>query len=129
MWRTKSRLPLWLSGALAGGASPLKVVRRSREEQAVLVTWERAGGHTQVPGGLDLPVLEERVERALRLSRVGELDGVQPGPGTLTLLAYGDDADRLWRALGPALRDVAPPPTTVTLRYGYVGAPDRTIRV
>jgi hypothetical protein len=75
----------------------------------------------------DLPVLEESVDRALRAGRTGELEGVQPGPGTLTVLAYGSDADRLWASIEAAVRTFPCRPAQVTLRYGLLGAPDRTL--
>jgi len=121
VWKSRAQLPLWLPGAVSGGARPA-----AHEEEAVLVTY-------RLPEGLDpslapeVPALEESVERALRTRGTGELEGLQPGPGTLTVLAYGSDADRLWTSIEAAARTFPCRPARVTLRYGLVGAPDRTL--
>jgi hypothetical protein len=124
VWRNRTRLPLWMPAALTAGlqAPP----RGERSEEAVLVTF-------RVPAGLDptglpeLPVLEDTVGQTLREHRTGELEGVQRGPGTLTVLAYGADAERLWTSMEHAVRAFPCRPAEVTLRYGLVGAPDRTL--
>jgi hypothetical protein len=121
VWTSRAHLPAWLTGARSGGERPAR-----REEEAVLVTY-------RLPAGLDpslapeVPVLERSVERALRTRHTGELEGLQPGPGTLTVLAYGSDADRLWASIEAAARTFPCRPARVTLRYGLVGAPDRTL--
>jgi hypothetical protein len=121
VWKSRAHLPLRLPGALSRGERPTR-----REEEAVLVTY-------RLPAGLepslaaDVPALEDCVERALEGRHAGELEGVQPGPGTLTVLAYGSDAERLWASIEPAVRTFPCRPAQVTLRYGLVGAPDRTL--
>jgi hypothetical protein len=124
VWRNRTRLPSWMPAALAGGLqSP---PREERCEEAVLVTF-------RVPAGVDaaglpvLPVLEDAVGRVLRQQGTGELEGIQPGPGTLTVLTYGADAERLWASMEGAVRAFPCRPAEVTLRYGLFGAPDRTL--
>lgn len=121
MEKRRSPLPPWPAGARPGGER-----RAWRDEEAVLVTY-RVAADLDPALVCDLPVLEESVDRALRAGRTGELEGVQPGPGTLTVLAYGSDADRLWASIEAAVRTFPCRPAQVTLRYGLLGAPDRTL--
>lgn len=125
MWKGRSRLPLSVPAFLARGTRPGPDGERC--EEAVLVTFQ-----LPVPDSLEAPVpdldaLELALDRTLRAGRAGELEGVQPGPGRFTVLAYGADAERLWASLEPAVRPLPYRPAEVTLRYGPVGAPDRTI--
>lgn len=124
MWKSRARLPLWVPGALTGGTSAGPRERRS--EEAVLVTYHLPDG-VDPRQFADVPVLDEALDRAVRAQHTGELEGLQPGPGTLTVLAYGDDADRLWSSMEPVARTFPCRPASVTLRYGLVGAPDRTV--
>jgi hypothetical protein len=100
--------------------------REERSEEAVLVTYRvpRRRGPAGLP---DLSTLEEAVDRALRGREAGELEGIQRGPGMLTVLAYGPDAERLWASVESAVRAFPCRPAVVTLRYGLVGAPVRTL--
>jgi hypothetical protein len=45
----------------------------------------------------------------------------------VTVLAYGEDAERLWASMEGAVRTFPCRPAEVTLRYGLVGAPDRML--
>jgi hypothetical protein len=74
-----------------------------------------------------LAALEDAVDRALSDRCAGELEAVQPGPGRVTVLAYGADADRVWASIEAAARAFPCRPAEATLRYGPIGAPDRTV--
>lgn len=125
MWKGRTRLPLSVPGFLARGARPGPDEERC--EEAVLVTFHLPGPAPLDAPALDLAALEMSLDRAVRAGRAGELEGVQPGPGRFTVLAYGADAERLWASLEPAVRPLPYRPAEVTLRYGPIGAPDRTI--
>lgn len=123
MWKSRTRLPMWVPTAFTAGRHPAPDEERC--EEAVLVTF-RAPRPAPAP---DFSTLEDAVDRALREHRTGELEGIQRGPGTVTVLAYGEDAERLWASMEGAVRTFPCRPADVTLRYGPVGAPDRTLEL
>lgn len=123
MWRGRTRLPIWVPGVFTVGRHPAPGEERC--EEAVLVTF-RAPRSAPAP---DFSDLEEAVDQALRADRTGELEGIQRGPGTVTVLAYGEDAERLWASMEGAVRTFPCRPAGVTLRYGLVGAPDRMLEL
>ena len=53
----------------------------------------------------DVATLENRLEAALESEQEGELDGHESGPENTTLFLYGSDAEALFRAIEPVLRD------------------------
>ena len=138
MWRTGTRLPFWtsavlaggltggLTGGLAGGTATATDPRERRDEgaeEAVLVTFA-----VPDPGSApELAALQEAVDRALWEARTGELEAVQPGPGRVTVLAYGTDAERLWESIQPVVRAFPYRPAEATLRFGPIGAPEATV--
>jgi hypothetical protein len=121
MWRSGTRLPMWVPGVFTGGRHPAPGEERC--EEAVLVTFH-APRPAQAP---DFSALEESVHQLLREQRTGELEGIQRGPGRVTMLAYGEDAERLWASMETAVRTFPCRPAEVTLRYGLFGAPDRML--
>ena len=121
MWRSRTRLPIWVPGVFTVGRHPSSGEERC--EEAVLVTFH-APRHAPAP---DFSALEEAVDQVLREEETGELEGIQPGPGTVTVLAYGEDAERLWASMEGAVRTFPCRPAEVTLRYGLFGAPDRML--
>ncbi len=53
----------------------------------------------------DVATLENRIEEILSADEQGELDGHETGPENTTLFLYGADAEALFRAVEPVLRD------------------------
>ena len=53
----------------------------------------------------DLGTLENRIEQILETGGLGELDGHESGPESTVLFLYGADAEALFRAVEPLLRD------------------------
>jgi hypothetical protein len=98
------------------------------EEQAVLVTFPHAVGR-KVGAPVDVTELTDAVGRAVEVAGTGVLDGAQTRAGSLTLFAYGRDADQLWRSMEPAVRAFPFRPAHVVIRYGWFGAPDRTVQL
>ncbi len=67
--------------------------------------------------------LADRLEWAVRSAGAGEFDGHEFGPSDVAYYMYGPDADRLFAAVEPVLRQLAPPEGSyVTKRYGPPGA-------
>jgi hypothetical protein len=88
-------------------------------EHAVIARYQLPPGPTgTATDGQSLFRLEERLIEAIRDARAGELDDFQFGSGEVTLFAYGPDADRLFAAMEPVLRDFPPRPAQALLRYG-----------
>jgi hypothetical protein len=48
--------------------------------------------------------LEDRLASAIRAATVGEFDGTESGQGEIVFYMYGPDAERLFAAVEPALR-------------------------
>src|SRR3990172_475221 len=79
----------------------------------------------------DLATIEDRLSEILEDQGLGTVDGNNIGmDGTATLYLYGPDAERMFRAVEPALRDY---PLTrrarVEIRAGGLGAPSRAVRL
>lgn len=53
----------------------------------------------------DIATLENRLEAALDMDGLGELDGHETGPENTTLFLYGADGEGLFRGIEPVLRD------------------------
>jgi tetratricopeptide (TPR) repeat protein len=53
----------------------------------------------------DVATLENRLEEVLDMAGCGELDGHETGPENTTLFLYGEDAEALFRAVDPILRE------------------------
>lgn len=53
----------------------------------------------------DVATLENRLEEVLEVSGLGELDGHETGPESTVLFLYGSDAEALFHAVEPLLRD------------------------
>ena len=53
----------------------------------------------------DIATLENRLEEVLEMGEQGELDGHETGPENTTLFLYGPDAEALFAAVAPVIRD------------------------
>jgi tetratricopeptide (TPR) repeat protein len=53
----------------------------------------------------DVATLENRIEEVLRTGEYGELDGHETGPENTLVFLYGPDAEALFRAVEPVLRE------------------------
>jgi len=113
------------------GCSPPSAIRAPDVEEAVIVNLNQTGTNGRLsPEGL-FP-LEEELISALENSGVGEFDGdeVAVDGSAATLYMYGPDAERLFRAVEPILRN-SPlcRGATVEIRSGNVGAATRVVRM
>jgi hypothetical protein len=75
--------------------------------------------------------LVEELEAAFDTSGIGEYDGEEFGGGGCTFYMYGPDADRLFAAVEPILKQSSlAPGGSATKRYGDAGDPDaREVRI
>ncbi len=103
----------------------------ARDEQAVIVDLRLAdGGFGSDKGRQSVFDLEAKLVTAIDTRGVGEFDGDEFGQGGATLYAYGPDADALFAAMEPAIREFGPNAgSSVTLRYGTAENPDARERV
>jgi len=77
----------------------------SKAAGEVLVELDGVGLPESVYKDCDIATLENRLEAALEPGEQGELDGHETGPEHTTLFLYGADAEVLFRAVEPVLRD------------------------
>lgn len=75
-----------------------------------------------------LAALRDAVDAAARTAGAGELDGHELAVGGVVLFLYGPDAERLWLAVEPVVRD-APlgAGSYAVVRAGEPGAEERRI--
>jgi len=85
---------------VAPGARPVK-----QGDGAVLVELDGMHLPEAVYRECDVATLENRIEEVLEASGEGELDGHETGPKNTTVFLYGADAEGLFRAVEPVLRD------------------------
>jgi hypothetical protein len=71
---------------------------------------------------------QQKLREAIERAGVGEFDGNEFGGGTVTLYAYGPDADELFSVMSDGLRQLPFRPAHVVLRYGSATDPDATER-
>ena len=73
----------------------------------------------------DFMSLESKLEAALKTSGAGVFDGNEFGDGECVWYMYGPDADALFRAAEPVIREARPRPGSfVVKRRGAPGDPD-----
>lgn len=72
--------------------------------------------------------MQDQLAAAIDAAGVGEFDGNEFGAGTVTMYAYGPDADALFAVAEAVLVSLDLRPATVWLRYGSrSGCPDRAV--
>ena len=78
----------------------------------------------------DLMTLEDLLVDAIDQSGAGDLDGHETGPETTTIFTYGPDADRLYKAMEPALRSYPLCQNArITIRKGGPGSPQTEVQL
>ncbi|MGW2559799.1 hypothetical protein ACWCXB_11230 [Streptomyces sp. NPDC001514] len=88
-------------------------------EHAVIARFQLGGDDLGEPDQWSLVFEAERSMGAtVKAAGVGEVDGNEFGGGEFVLLAYGPDADALYRVMAPGLRALPFRPAHVVLRYG-----------
>ena len=68
--------------------------------------------------------LEETLIAAIETAGAGEYDGNEFGGGEAVIYAYGPDADELFTAMEPHLREFDARPASCVLRYGRASGPN-----
>ena len=99
------------------------------DEQAVLVFVKLAGDSFPVPSEREaILALEERVDRAIQESNLGEFDGNEIGEGYWRLYVYGPSANRLSEIVIPILSKWPVPANSYLLkRFGGPGAAEERV--
>ena len=98
------------------------------DSHAVIVSVALPGADQSDEGSPDMFQLADRFDAAVRAAGVGEFDGDEFGEGEAVFYMYGPDADRLFAAVMPVLREVnAPQGSYVRKRYGPPGAREERI--
>lgn len=99
-------------------------------EEAVLVYLDGTGLPDQIYQENDLSTLEDQLFEAIGAEQAGEFDGNEIGPDGTTLFAYGQDANRLFAAIEPVLRDYPLCRNArVVIRKGGPGAAQTEVRI
>ncbi len=96
-------LPPLVKHEVAPVAKPVKQAHDTPGE--VLIELDGVHLPDSVYRDCDVATLENRLEAALEAGEPGELDGHETGPENTTLFLYGPDAEALFRAVEPVLRD------------------------
>ena len=88
-------------------APPISKAAQPTGDAAGAVLIELDGIHLadSVYRDCDVSTLENRIEEVLESGEQGELDGHETGPENTTLFLYGTDAEALFLAVEPVLRD------------------------
>lgn len=88
-------------------ATPVSKAAQNGAQNAGEVLIELDGIHLPeaVYRTCDVATLENRIEEVLEMGEHGELDGHETGPENTTLFVYGADAEALFQAMEPVLRD------------------------
>ena len=110
----------WLK-KLSGASSSERV-----EEHAVIANFKLPGD--QFPTDEEMQFihsLTHELEKQISKANAGEYDGDEFGGGECLLYMYGKDADRLFEAASPILKQIASRfPGSAIKRYGAAGNPD-----
>jgi len=84
----------------------VKVIKDSGKHTGeVLIELDGMRLPEQVYKTCDIAMLENRIEDVLEIEEHGELDGHETGPESTILFLYGADAELLFRAIEPVLRE------------------------
>jgi hypothetical protein len=75
------------------------------DEQAVLVYLDGVGLPDEIYEQYDLEQLENQLTEVIEARGVGMYDGNEFGPSEVVLYMYGPDAEALFSAIAPVLRD------------------------
>lgn len=93
-------------------------------EHAVITRFSITGDEFgEVDEREEILALEDRLIAAIEAAGVGEFDGNEFGGGEAVLFAYGPDADALFGAMEPILREFPARPAWCVLRYGEAADP------
>jgi hypothetical protein len=108
----------------------LKKKQQPKSDECVLIHLDGAGLPDQVYQECDLSTLEDMLAEAIERSHAGELDGNEIGPMETTIFTYGPDADRLYRAMEPVLKEYPLSRNArIVIRKGGPGSPQTEVHL
>ena len=97
-------------------------------QQAVLVYLDGTGLPEHVYEECGLATIEDMLIEVIDREELGEFDGNEVGPDTVTLFMYGPDAERLFGGIEATLREYPLcQRARVVIRQGAPGAPQREV--
>ncbi len=100
-----------------------------KNEQAVIIHLDGMNLPDEIYATCDLMTLEEKLQSVVR-DGLGEYDGNESGPGETLVYLYGPDAELLFAAIEPVLREYPLCRNAkVIIRRGSVGASQREVRI
>jgi len=99
-------------------------------EQAVLIYLDGNGLPDEIYANYDVATLEDQIVAVLEDANVGEYDGNEFGPDSVTLFLYGNSADVLYATIEPILKEYPLcQGAEVILQYGEPGAQEKKFRL
>jgi len=101
----------------------------TKEEQALIIKIRLLGGAMgSNKERANIQSLEDGLQQVIKAATAGELDGDEFGDHVCTIYLYGPDADRLFEAAIPTLRQFdAPSGSSLIKRYGTPGARQESV--
>jgi hypothetical protein len=78
---------------------------KKRKTQSAVIYLDPVSLGQQIYGQFDLATLEDRLQAALASSNAGVVEGNEFNPGETLVFLYGEDAEALFAAAEPVLRD------------------------
>lgn len=101
-----------------------------KPEEAVIVYLDGINLPDEVYRDYDLTTLAEHLDDTVEINRVGKFDGSETGSEVTTLYLYGPDADRLFMAIEPVLREYPLcKGARVVIRKGDPGSPQTEVQL
>ena len=113
----------WIGRLLGGGDS-----KQNSADQAVIITLDGQSLPDKVYEDCDTSTLEDLITEAV--GDLGECDGTEHGPTASRVFVYGRDAEAMFRAIEPTLRQYPlASRARVVLRQGAPGASEREVQI
>jgi hypothetical protein len=108
----------------------LKKKEAPKSDECVLIHLDGVNLPEKVYEECDLSTLEDLLIEAIESENAGELDGNETGPTETTIFTYGPDAERLYGAMEPVLRDYPLCRNArIVIRKGPPGSPQTEIHL
>jgi len=108
----------------------LKKKQEPKSDECVLIHLDGVNLPDKVYQECDLSTLEDLLIDVIESNNAGELDGHETGPTETTIFTYGRDADELYRAMEPVLKEYPLSQNArIVVRKGGPGSPQTEIHL